>query len=450
MNYLIPLNGRIAIVDDNKDDAFKLMRLLSKKNIPYAFYNGRLENFPDNPENDIRILFLDLNLLGDGVYTRERIRSNLSSTIKSIISPNNFPYVLVLWSLQENKYTDLLDDLFKKDLRDRAPIAIKSFAKSDVISEDQDEQTLFEKLYEILKELPAYGYLMQWENFIHDSADQTIKDVFQDFHSHENWTENADFIMNMFAHSYLEKHFRDSTPEDKVKNSLLFLNDVYHDTLETTIINSTIENVVELPTNVDEGQVKLIRPKINKSILMAKHSASKKQPGSVITATEGNTACKKHSKRILAESILSEDLREQIINKYGDMKTKEAKDEYNSLLKKRRDLVNETLIPCGIVVTPACDYAQDKAVYDRIVLGIIIESRFKDYIDQKSEAIYISPSFDFNSKESIFVLNFRFFITDVLKNKVDLQSVFRIRSSVLSEIQSKLARHINRQGIMNL
>ena len=106
MENMIPLNGRIAIVDDDEKQAMPLMRVFSKMNIPYTFYKGNDYRFlPETPENDIRILFLDLNLLGNRVEEEKKIRSILIPTISHIISPQNYPYILILWSRQENQYS---------------------------------------------------------------------------------------------------------------------------------------------------------------------------------------------------------------------------------------------------------------------------------------------------------------------------------------------------------
>ena len=58
MENIIPLNGRIAIVDDQIEQALPLMRVFAKNNIPYVFYKGTdFDYLPEKPENDIRILF---------------------------------------------------------------------------------------------------------------------------------------------------------------------------------------------------------------------------------------------------------------------------------------------------------------------------------------------------------------------------------------------------------
>lgn len=118
MENLIPLNGRIAIVDDQIEQALPLMRIFAKNNIPYVYYKGNdIEYLPEQPENDIRILLLDLNLLGGRDNQPKDIRSSLFSVISHIISPNNYPYVLVLWSRQEKEYREILEELYSNALK---------------------------------------------------------------------------------------------------------------------------------------------------------------------------------------------------------------------------------------------------------------------------------------------------------------------------------------------
>lgn len=455
---MIPLNGRIAIVDDKIDQASPLMRVFAKNNIPYVYYEGtNPDYFPEKLENDIRILFLDLNLLDGRDNQPKEIRSTLFAAISHIISPNNYPYLLILWSRQEKKYRGLLEDLFKNDLKECSPIAILDWIKSDFFPNFSDEEENKEDEYKILDELkkvlvslPAYSCLMQWENCVHNSADTTIQDIFHDYHSHDNWQNNGNCILDMFAKSYLEQHYRAVSVEEKAKASLFFLNDVYYDTLESIVANSRIENAVELQYEVDECLMSDIKSKVNNYLLMSKSQTQINHPGCIFTSSDKSVECVKRSKEIINDCLDTQDIRIQVINKFQSMKLPEARLMCNQLRKERRDAILATAIPCSVVVTPACDFAQNKAKYDRIVMGIIIDSCYKQLIDSKSEAIYISPSFDEGSHERVLILNYRFFLTQDLSKVNGIKQICRIRNSVLSEIQSKLARHISRQGIMNL
>lgn len=431
MESIIPLNGRVAIVDDDEKQAMPLMRVLSRNNIPYTFYKGNDYRFlPKTPENDIRILFLDLNLLGNTEENTKDIRSVLIPTLSRILSPHNYPYILILWSRQESLYLKTLEDVFKNELKDCSPIAIKNYVKSDFFhdygteeDDTQDDSLIIDELKMILAELPAYSYLMQWENCVHNSADKTIQEIFHDFHSLENWDNSANCILDMFCKSYLGKHYNDASIEDKAKASLLFLNDVYCDTLESHVNACNFPEENDLSYSVNEEYKKEMEAKINEFLLISNQTESIHQPGCMIDFGCDFDDITYFFK--LIDNCL-----------------------HNLPKKFKMEDVYQNLIPCAIVVTPACDYAQNKNINDRIVQGVIIDSDFQKYID-KSEAIFISPIFTYESHHKIIVLNFRYFITTNLEG-IKPKRLLRLRSSILAEIQSKLARHINRQGIMNL
>ena len=455
---MIPLNGRIAIVDDQIEQALPLMRVFAKNNVPFVYYKGTdPEYLPEQPENDIRILLLDLNLLGGRDNQPKDIRSSLFFVINHIISPNNYPYVLVLWSRQEKEYKEMLEELFSDALKDCAPIIILEWIKSDFFPNFSDEEVKKDEEYRIIDELknviaglPAYSYLMQWENCIHNAADETIQDIFHDFHSQDNWNNSANCILDMFAKSYLEQHYRDAPIEDRAKASLFFLNNVYYDTLESTITNIRIENAVELLYEANADLTSDIKSKVNNYLLISKSQTQINQPGCVFTSSDSNVECVKCFRAIINDCLNTEEIRALVAKRFHDTGIQEAKDYCKQLMKERRDAISSTAIPCGVVVTPACDYAQNKAKYDRIIMGIIIDSCYKEFIDTKSEAIYVSPSFNESSHERILVLNCRYFFTQDLRKTNGIGVLYRIRSSLFSEIQSKLARHINRQGVMNL
>lgn len=438
-NNLIPLNGRIAIVDDNVDQALPLMRVLAKNNIPYVFYKGNdLSYLPERPENDIRILFLDLNLIGGLEISSKNVRAILINTLRRIISPTNYPYVLILWSRQEKEYGDLLKDIFNTDLSECAPIDVYNYIKSNFFpnftekentENPVDDNKIIEELNKILLKLPAYSYLMQWENCVHNSADATIQDLFYDFHKADDWHNNANYILDSFAHSYLEQHYGDASWENKAKAALMFLDNVYNDTLEGGIRKLDLSHAQELQHNLNEDTQQKIIAKINERVLLSKVVESIHQPGSVLFP-EPTEECIKHYHELFNNSFSKNNLN-------------------NKEVKSLKEEIYKTLHTCEVIVTPDCDYAQNKIKYDRIVQGVIIESQYKPYIDNKSEAIYISPVFRFNDFSCIMVLNFRYFLTKDLGN-ISYQPSFKLRNRVLAEIQSKLARHINRQGIMNL
>ena len=460
MGKMIPLNGRIAIIDDVIEQALPLMRVLSKNRIPYVFYKGnRMEDLPDKPDNDIRILFLDLNLLDGRDAQPKDIQSALYSVIVRIISPSNYPYVIVLWSRQEKQYKSLLEELFADRLKQCAPIAILEWIKSDYfpnfadIEENNDnEDRIFDELKKVLSTIPAYTYLLQWENCIHNSADKTIQAVFHDIQSTNDWQDNANCVLDMFAHSYLEKRYSEASKLEKVRSSLLFFNDVYYDSLEDLIQNEIFENVdADIDYDTTEKGQRVIKSNINYSILFSKKVISIKQPGCVFIGEDGNLLTKDLSFAILNDSLDTQRIHEQVEKENAGKCKKELKKLFDNCFKRTKQEIKDSFIQaCGVVVTPQCDYAQNKTKYDRVLLGIIISADHKNELDIKSDSIYVSPVFTHNSQPCILVLHFRYFKAELIEIKPELTPLFRLRNSILSEIQSKLARHISRQGILNL
>ena len=437
MESIIPLNGRVAIVDDDEKQAMPLMRVLSRNNIPYTFYKGNDYRFlPETPENDIRILFLDLNLLGNTEEDTKDIRSVLIPTLSRILSPHNYPYILILWSRQESLYLKTLEDVFKNELKDCSPIAIKNYVKSDFFhdygteeDDTQDDSLIIDELKRILAELPAYRYLMQWENCVHNAADETIQDIFHDFHSKDKWDNNANCVLDMFARSYLGKHYNDSSIEDKAKASLLFLNDVYCDTLESNVIACDFSGENDLPYSVSQEYKAEMTAKINGCLLLSNLFDSSCQPGCVlpIDLKEENT---KYFHELFHDCFIA-----------GGLSNKDAKQ-----MKKE---IYKSLLPFEVVVTPDCDYAQMKAKYFRLVQGVIINADFKGHVNSQSDAFYVSPIFEYKGQKRVLVLNYRYLVTYVEGHQYP-NPLFRVRDSILAEMRSKLARHISRHGIMNL
>ncbi|MBP5422503.1 MAG: hypothetical protein J6Y78_08700 [Paludibacteraceae bacterium] len=437
MENMIPLNGRIAIVDDQIEQALPLMRVFAKNNIPYVYYKGTdPEYLPEQAENDIRILLLDLNLLGGRDNLPKDIRSSLFSVISHIISPNNYPYVLVLWSRQEKEYKEMLEELFSNALKDRAPITILEWIKSDFFPNFSDEEVNKDEEYKIIDELkkviaglPAYSYLMQWENCVHNAADETIQDIFHDFHSKDKWDNNANCVLDMFAKSYLGKYYNDASIEDRAKASLMFLNDVYCDTLESNVIACNFPEENDLPYSVNGEYKDEMAAKINGCLLLSNLFDSSCQPGCVlpIDLKEENT---KYFHELFHDCFIT-----------GGLSNKDAKQ-----LKKD---IYKSLLPFEVVVTPDCDYAQMKAKYFRLVQGVIINADFKNYVNSQSDAFYVSPIFEYEGQKRVLVLNYRYLVTYVEGHQYP-NPLFRVRDSVLAEMRSKLARHISRHGIMNL
>lgn len=453
-----PKNGRVAIVDNEIDEVRPLFQIFGKNRIPFTFFDASdYESLPESSDesNDIRLLFLDLNLIDKSAQSTRNVRSSLISVLKRIITVNNFPYLIIVWSTQESAYLDVLKDLFENELKDRKPISIKAFVKSDYIPANGEakrgDEDLVNKVVAILREYQAYSTLVYWENKVHKSADFTLQNIF-DAYDGDSWGNSTNFIIDKLSQAYLGfKNHKESNYSSRIKGSLQAFNYIFYDTLESQInLSSNIEDQNFLVFD----QNKLIRPYLldllNFKLLASDTELELDYTGAVVQDTNP-----------LSDSIFNDVLNESINRfsfedkNWGNLEGKALSKALDREYSKMRSENRKTWKKVYVVVTPLCDKVQNKHKKIRLVKGVIIEKKFRKFVDDKSESIYISPSFFLEKEKNSFILilNFRYLFTHSTEKKdinrlKFVKNIFRLRSTLISEIQSKLARHVSRQGIL--
>ncbi|MDD3692191.1 MAG: hypothetical protein PHO77_08960 [Bacteroidales bacterium] len=129
----IPINGRIAIIDDQIKQAEPIINILSKRQMPLTYFSGDPAFLPEigNNINDIRVLFLDINLIDDSEHPNKVLKARLIPVLERVISEENYPYVLIYWTRHnESEHKDLIEkEIFNNDLANRKPIAFLSAIK---------------------------------------------------------------------------------------------------------------------------------------------------------------------------------------------------------------------------------------------------------------------------------------------------------------------------------
>jgi hypothetical protein len=449
----LPLNGRIAIIDNEIDQAIPLMRVFAKNHLPYVFYKGDDISFlPDENSrfNDIRLLFLDINLLNSKTASVKEVKSSLYSVIRKVISENNFPYSLIYWSRQEKEYAGVVEELFENELKDRKPINLIPFVKSDFFPNFSDVEAensidLIAEIGRVINSQHSYSYLLEWENIAHTAADKTLQEVFSSYHQFKDWTNNANYILEKLGNAYLGKHYSDNTPEDKIKASFISFNSVFKDTLEHNVYNTQLSNAQDLVYDSEKVESKV--HSINEKLNLSKDVKNVSESGNIIMFEEANEFFGKLLNRLISIFQLKNYLR--LNNK--EIEEIELKKLTKNEHKKIKEEIKKAWVKLAVVVTPVCDYVQkENKIYDRIVKGLLVPYEFRNFIDERSEAVYILPiSINYSGKQYILILDFRYFsTTDLSVEKAT--PIFRLRQELLAEIQSKLARHINRQGILFL
>lgn len=447
----IPKNGRIAIIDDQISQAEPIIKVLSKRQLPLTYFSGDPAFLPEIGDNlnDIRVLFLDINLIDNSEHPNKVLKGRLIPVLERVISEENYPYVLIYWSRHGHHKTLIEDEIFSEELVSRKPIGYLSAVKSDFFyldgttTDDFDIKLgqLFDKINGLVNEHPAYSHLINWENQVHFSADATLQNIFSPFNDID-WDNNANYTLSKLSEAYLGKHYKAAENEEKIKGSFIALSTVFKDILEHNLQNQTFTNNEILAYTV--GAILKSVNSLNSSLNTANYVNNVTESGNVLEYQENDSIFKKLLFGILSFFRITNSIKNSNPEITEDVLKKSADKEFKKI---RKDIEKVWRKVC-VVVTPVCDYAQKKNVNDRIVKGLLIPKEYRDLIEDKSEAVLIIPFIiELENKEYYLALDFRYFITTDLTQE-NVTGLFRIRQELLSEIQSKLSRHINRQGIL--
>src|SRR5438445_1477037 len=111
---ILPNNGKVVIIDDVYKDVKDLMLALTKERMPFLFFQDvGGDDLPpkEKPIENIRLVFLDLDLGVGGINEMEMIRVVQGRLVR--ILKKKTPYVLVIWSNHEEKLSKILLNEFE-------------------------------------------------------------------------------------------------------------------------------------------------------------------------------------------------------------------------------------------------------------------------------------------------------------------------------------------------
>lgn len=498
---LIPKNGKIIILDDKMEQAKSLIQELSKNKIPFTYYNGEQEQLPLTPHDDVRMIFIDINLT-DGTNAAA-IKSQLQLTLQRLIKPET-TYIAAIWSIKENEYNDLLNDLFDNKIPYLKPIARISLAKNELFTIDLDTGHYIENpkvniLYKINKKLElelgkirSLKAIIIWENIIMECSDKIISQITSIVEKDDNWNDNIRHVLYKMAHAQLGKNLLSSTEREIVKASLQTFNSSFIDLLNEMInssslmmpsdikvkskgidfmkriegkdmrlkwedlktnvlyVNGTERNrngsIEKLKGNNDAEQIivdkfkaiySVVSPSINATLLLNKNASNKLHPGNIY---KKNISGRK--KRKLLKTYFKD------IEKKRKNNIQSKADNGKTLSFEVADISDIRFIE--LECTPICDYSQKKWLRSRILPGIMYPATFYKMLEQTVDSFYREiPPFLYKGEIYRLVFDYRLFKSVNLENDTNKPEdfLFKLKTEVLSDIQARVSSHINRPGI---
>jgi hypothetical protein len=433
-------NGAAVIVDDELKEAMPLIKVLGKHHIPVSYVKGgNRRNLPKSPIKNARVVFLDLNLLPPTSSDEKNVRSTLIMNLRQIISNENGPYVLIVWSVNEHKYESILDDIFSNELKSIKPSLKLTLSKKDYFDRTDNGglspkkgliEALDVRIREELEKAKSLSLLFSWQNIINKASGEIARELLSFYNEDENWDANLQKLFNHLAKANLGNRFDDCDSAGISTNCLLTLNGTFVDLLSRKIRKHDFSDI-ELNNNKD-------------------HNSNKDQSGKdeVELEVKARINTKLHTENRVEEHFAQPGNVYLIDSNYGQEFRLDAEKIYDGKFSNFKE--KDDLQYIFLEVTPKCDFSQGKFSFYRFLSGVLWPAeKFKKI--KRAENLFVSP-FDlyFERKRYRLVFDNNFLHTRAIEGFEDLMVYFRIKPELLFNIQTRMANHISRPGVISV
>lgn len=483
----LPRNGGIVIIDDQIREAIPLMNALSQKGVSYVYYNGEIRNYPKETLESVRLIFLDMHLdnVSGVANDNKSVVSTLIAGIDTIVSDNNGPYVIMVWSKHDSQHlTDFKKGVLEKNGLQCKPVAVLNMdksscfesvyekgegsAKSEFKLKENGIEILLNTMEEQLKSIDAFVLLYNWENGVRLSAKETVNKIESIYENQSSqWSANLKNCFSNMAKAYAGKML-DETNKAIIENTYYSMNDIMCD-YNFMITDSFSEKVKEISCEHEErngvqGKIEIIENIDGKEYVLS-HTRNQYYLYVDSKMISSGKNVEKVFENIGEEHKLAETkikmvywnglaginsllhLREYVpigirpgnIYEIDDGLKKELCDT-NPIDLTRYDEIKGI----ELEVSPICDYSQKKRMRLRLLPGLLLPQD----INLNAEYLYITKPMLIEGDVKKMMFDFRYFTSEkegYLKGKKHL---YVLGDELLRNIKDKMSSHIVRTGVV--
>lgn len=430
--------ARVLMLDDNPAEVLPVIKSFAKKGVGVAFFDGSLSQLPPKPERltGIRLAILDIDL-GEGEGDANKA-STLVNRFARLISPQNGPYAVILWTNHEE-----LRDLVKKYMYSHAelpnPLFTETITKAECASGDLT--LIATKISAALGSIGALESLQNWEWHCHRAASAVTNTLNRianptgtDLDSWcASWQRELEQLLKAMAIAKAEKQLS----MDNCLNAVFTtLNPLHADRMERSVDELCETLMPHAPPLMACMSMCTMEQKarINTMFHLGFQNLSKLAPGNTYAFTSRKKPGWMPKCAVLTEGFL------QL-----------PKGANPGQVKERLDEVCASAIPVAIEFSAACDHAQMKLQSARLIPGLLMPEKKKNLVNTGAEfiktlgPIYINGG-RVDAGTYFICLNSRQVFSVALEKIAPLRAFARIRSQALAELQAWYGYHVSRQG----
>lgn len=448
---IYPVNGSVVIVDDQIEEALPLMMALSKLDISYKYFSGKLDYLPEQPLSNVKIIFLDIQLEGmEGVQNDRTKLSTLANVINRIAGKNCLPYLIIAWT----KHQELVNDL-NNYLENNKPLLVLAITKDEVKKNGEfDIEEIRKKLEEEIRKSSSFQFFLIWQNMVNFSSIKVVNEIASIYSFNGEWDNNIKNILKLLAEAYAGKQ----AENDMLKNAMMCFNNLYLDIIENNILSGIPDFPIDIQemNNLNDDEVK---GELNRRLLISFEKSNSVVPGNIYEENDCFKFIKLNPQDIF--QMVDVEFKKKLEECLKRVESGDCDEEIKHAFK----IFKKQMIECCskpnfeyednkfslvfLEISPFCDYAQKKWKMHRLLPGIVWPIEYERNL-KRANYIYKTPLFRINKKLLFYVFDIRYLTSLPLESLNNVNSNLRFRKELLNDIQAKIATHINRPGLTSV
>lgn len=424
----------IVVIDEQEDQLQELEEAFTKagKHCTGIKYEP---TYDDEPYSGIELLFLDVNLNPGPGKSDMAICATLEGAIKSYISADNGPYVLVFWTTRPE-----LVSVFKEYLKrnNTSQVFIHRPIYVDTLPKDIFQVRPLETLESILNK-PIVKLVFSLHKTLLDASTYAFKELIGCVPQTEEWGDNDGYLAS------LKKVFTKIAITSVGKQNAIIMPDkAIFEVIGREISHQLIKNSREEWKDflgIDDRKEEEVKNqlynewqyRLNTVFHVESYRLDNLDRGAVLTG-------KKH----VFDCLVGVDLY----------------DWYKELYQITKDSDPDfRIIPVAVEISPSCDYAQNNSRLYKYVLGVcrVSKTRPSNNLEsgktppfKKSSRLLNLPTFLIGGKYYKISLAFNYVIGLRASTAKTLTPLFTLREEMVNRISSMVADYCSRIGTIDV
>lgn len=435
------IGAQVIVVDDDPREALPIIKAFARKGVASAYFDGSTGMLPSTNSRlrGVRLAILDL-VLAEGAQGDVGKVSPTIAALSAILSPENGPYSVILWTKHEDLKAAFEDRLFAQASLPR-PVFTVMIEKADCKNKNGafSLPKLSTALDDALTGSSALYALQAWETYsflssseVVNSLSALVSPVGGNLSAWRNsWETGIIRLIRALAAAAAGKNLDRETFLGALFSSL---NPLHADRMETHIT----EAVAPFKDKVDAvlSNIGAIANPAKATVHTMLH-LSTKDLGQLFAGNMYRTGTSRGPRGApTASAILDDMLKPSAPNVKAQ--------------------VESGSVPVIVECTAACDHAQQKIRVARFVGGVLIPDHLVERIHPIQHLGFawgLGPiQMEMGVPQGIYHLRIsaRHWMTVDLASARRLHPIGRLRAQAFTDLQSFLSRHAGRAGVMSL